>query len=138
MMKDAFTKKFEMVMTLELSRIGGSTKNLLEIVKKLKEKDIHLFIANQQIDTSTPTGAMFFTIASVFATYEGDLIKERVVSRLQNAKKKGKVLERRTDLNEITKSKVIQMKSENIGLKKIATETKVAVKTVRNFLSEVA
>ena len=81
---------------------------------------------------------MFFTFASVFATYEGDLIKERVVSRLQNAKKKGKVLERRTDLNEITKSKVIQMKSENIGLKKIATETKVAVKTVRNFLSEVA
>ena len=138
MMKDAFTKKFEMVMTLELSRIGGSTKNLLEIVKKLKEKDIHLFIANQQIDTSTPTGAMFFTFASVFATYEGDLIKERVVSRLQNAKKKGKVLERRTDLNEITKSKVIQMKSENIGLKKIATETKVAVKTVRNFLSKVA
>ena len=138
MMKDAFTKKFEMVMTLELSRIGGSTKNLLEIVKKLKEKDIHLFIANQQIDTSTPTGAMFFTIASVFATYEGDLIKERVVSRLQNANKKGKVLGRRTNLNGITKSKVIQMKSENIGLKKIAAETKVAVKTVRNFLSEVA
>ena len=31
MMKDAFTKKFEMVMTLELSRVGRSTKNLLEI-----------------------------------------------------------------------------------------------------------
>jgi DNA invertase Pin-like site-specific DNA recombinase len=121
-----------------LSRIGGSTKNLLEIVKKLKEKDIHLFIANQQIDTSTPTGAMFVTIASVFATYERDLIKERVVSRLQNANKKGKVLGRRTNLNGITKSKVIQMKSENIGLKKIATKTKVAVKTVRNFLSKVA
>ncbi len=138
MMKDAFTKKFEMVMTLELSRVGRSTKNLLEIVEKLKEKDIHLFIANQQIDTSTPTGAMFFTIASAFATYERDLIKERVVSGLQNAKKKGKVLGRRTNLNEITKSKIIQMKSENIGLKKIAAETKVAVKTVRNFLSEVA
>ena len=138
MMKDAFTKKFEMVMTLELSRVGRSTKNLLEIVEKLKEKDIHLFIANQQIDTSTPTGAMFFTITSAFATYERDLIKERVVSGLQNAKKKGKVLGRRTNLNEITKSKIIQMKSENIGLKKIAAETKVAVKTVRNFLSEVA
>ena len=55
-----------------------------------------------------------------------------------NAKKKGKVLGRRTNLNEITKSKIIQMKSENIGLKKIAAETRVAVKTVRNFLSEVA
>ena len=138
MMKDAFLKKFEMVMTLELSRVGRSTKNLLEIVEKLKEKDINLFIANQQIDTSTPTGAMFFTIASAFATYERDLIRERVISGLQNAKKKGKVLGSKTNLNGLTKSKILEMRSNKIGLKKIAAETKIAVKTIRNFLSEVA
>ena len=138
MMKDAFLKKFEMVMTLELSRVGRATKNLLEIVEKLKEKDINLFIANQQIDTSTPTGSMFFTIASAFATYERDLIRERVISGLQNAKKKGKVLGRKTNLNGLTKSKILEMRSNNIGLKKIAAETKIAVKTIRNFLSEVA
>ena len=138
MMKDAFLKKFEMVMTLELSRVGRSTKNLLEIVEKLKEKDINLFIANQQIDTSTPTGSMFFTIASAFATYERDLIRERVISGLQNAKKKGKVLGRKTNLNGLTKSKILEMRSNKIGLKKIAAETKIAVKTIRNFLSEVA
>ena len=138
MMKDAFFKKFEMVMTLELSRVGRSTKNLLEIVEKLKEKDINLFIANQQIDTSTPTGSMFFTIASAFATYERDLIRERVISGLQNAKKKGKVLGRKTNLNRLTKSKILEMRSNKIGLKKIAAETKIAVKTIRNFLSEVA
>ena len=138
MMKDAFSKKFEMVMTLELSRIGRSTKNLLEIVEKLKEKDINLFIANQQIDTSTPSGSMFFTIASAFATYERDLIRERVISGLQNAKNKGKVLGRKTNLCGLTKNKIIQMKSNNIGLKKIAAECKVAVKTVRTVLGEVA
>ena len=138
MMKDAFFKKFEMVMTLELSRVGRSTKNLLEIVEKLKEKDINLFIANQQIDTSTPTGSMFFTIASAFATYERDLIRERVISGLQNAKKKGKGLGRKTNLNGLTKSKILEMRSNKIGLKKIAAETKIAVKTIRNFLSEVA
>ena len=138
MMKDAFSKKFEMVMTLELSRMGRSTKNLLEIVEKLKEKDINLFIANQQIDTSTPSGAMFFTIASAFVTYEKELIKERVVSGLQSAKKKGKVLGRKTNLCGITRNKIIQMKSNNIGLKKIAVECSVAVKTIRTVLSEVA
>ena len=138
MMKDAFLKKFEMVMTLELSRVGRSTKNLLEIVEKLKEKNINLFIANQQIDTSTPTGSMFFTIASAFATYERDLIRERVISGLQNAKKKGKILGRKTNLNGLTKSKILEMRSNKIGLKKIAAETKIAVKTIRNFLSEVA
>ena len=138
MMKDAFSKKFEMVMTLELSRIGRSTKNLLEIVEKLKDKDINLFIANQQIDTSTPSGSMFFTIASAFATYERDLIRERVISGLQNAKKKGVVLGRKTNLNGITKNKIIEMKSQNIGLKKIAFETKVSVQTIRKLLKEVA
>ena len=138
MMKDAFSKKFEMVMTLELSRIGRSTKNLLEIVEKLKEKDINLFIANQQIDASTPSGAMFFTIASAFATYERDLIRERVISGLQNAKKKGVVLGRKTNLNGITKNKIIEMKSGSIGLKKIAFETKVSVQSIRKLLSKVA
>ena len=138
MMKDAFSKKFEMVMTLELSRIGRSTKNLLEIVEKLKEKDINLFIANQQIDTSTPSGSMFFTIASAFATYERDLIRERVISGLQNAKKKGVVLGRKTNLNGMTKNKIIEMKSQNIGLKKIAFETKVSVQSIRKLLSKVA
>ena len=138
MMKDAFSKKFEMVMTLELSRIGRSTKNLLEIVEKLKDKDINLFIANQQIDTSTPSGSMFFTIASAFATYERDLIRERVISGLQNAKKKGVVLGRKTNLNGMTKNKIIEMKSQNIGLKKIAFETKVSVQTIRKLLKEVA
>ena len=138
MMKDAFSKKFQMVMTLKLSRIGRSTKNLLEIVEKLKEKDINLFIANQQIDTSTPSGSMFFTIASAFATYERDLIRERVISGLQNAKKKGVVLGRKTNLNGITKNKIIEMKSRSIGLKKIAFETKVSVQTIRKLLKEVA
>ena len=138
MMKDAFSKKFEMVMTLELSRMGRSTKNLLEIVEKLKDKDINLFIANQQIDTSTPSGSMFFTIASAFATYERDLIRERVISGLQNAKKKGVVLGRKTNLNGITKNKIIEMKSGSIGLKKIAFETKVSVQTIRKLFREVA
>ena len=138
MMKDAFSKKFEMVMTLELSRIGRSTKNLLEIVEKLKDKDINLFIANQQIDTSTPSGSIFFTIASAFATYERDLIRERVISGLQNAKNKGVVIGRKTNLNGITKNKIIEMKSRSIGLKKIAFETKVSVQTIRTLLKEVA
>ena len=51
---------------------------------------------------------------------------------------KGKVLGRKTNLNGITKSKILEMRSHNIGLKKIAAETKIAVKTIRNFLKEVA
>ena len=60
---------------------------------------------------------------------------ERIVSGLENAKRKGKTLGRKTNLNSQTKKTILEMKSKNVGLKKIASETKVAVKTIREFLS---
>ena len=38
MMKDAFVRKFEMVITLELRRLGSLPKHMIEIVDKFKEK----------------------------------------------------------------------------------------------------
>ena len=86
MMKDAFVRKFEMVITLELSRLGSSLKHMIEIVDKFKEKKIQLFIVNQQIDTSSATGFMFFSIMTSIANYEKELISERVKSGLKIAR----------------------------------------------------
>ena len=135
MLKDAISRKFEMVMTLELSRLGRSVKNMCEIVDLLKSKNIHLFIKNQNVDTSTTVGEFFFNIMNSVAQYEKDLIRERVVSGLENAKRKGVVLGRRTNLTPQVETKIREMKSKNIGLKKIATECSVAVKTGRIVLA---
>ena len=53
----------------------------------------------------------------------------------KKAREKGVVIGRRTNLNEITKSRIIEMKLQGIGLKKIAKETRVAVRTIRKVLS---
>ena len=62
LLKDAMHRKFEMVMTLELSRLGRSVSNMCEIVDLLKSKNIHLFIKNQNIDTNSIVGEFFFNI----------------------------------------------------------------------------
>ena len=64
----------------------------------------------------------------------GKLIREA----LENAKRKGVVLGRKTNLTPQIERKIREMKFNNIGLKKIATECAVAVKTVRNVLADVA
>mgnify|MGYP001495966311 CR=1 FL=1 len=133
MMKDAFSRKFETVMCLELSRIGRNTKHLLDTVEKLDSKKIDLYIHNQQIDTSTPTGKLFFTVASAFSNFERDLIRERVVSGLQNAKKKGKILGRRSNLTHDVKIQIEQLRKEGIGIKKIAKKFHVAPDTIRKM-----
>ena len=136
MMKDAFVRKFEMVITLELSRLGSSLKHMIEIVDKFKEKKIQLFIVNQQIDTSSATGFMFFSIMTSIANYERELISERVKSGLQNAKRKGIVLGRRTNLTPEVEEEIIQLKKEGVGYNTLAKRLSVSVKTIRKVLSQ--
>ena len=136
MMKDAFVRKFEMVITLELSRLGSSLKHMIEIVDKFKEKKIQLFIVNQQIDTSSATGFMFFSIMTSIANYERELISERVKSGLENAKRKGIVLGRKTNLTPEVEEQIIQLKSEGVGYNTLAKRLSVSVKTIRKVLSQ--
>ena len=138
MMKDAFVRKFEMVITLELSRLGSSLKHMIEVVDKFKEKKIQLFIVNQQIDTSSATGYMFFSIMTSIANYERELISERVRSGLENAKRKGIVLGRKTNLTPEIEEKIIQLKKEGVGYNTLAKRLSVSVKTIRKVLSQVA
>ena len=135
MMKDAISRKFEMVATLELSRLGRSVKNMCEIVDLLKSKNIHLFIKNQNVDTSVPVGEFFFNIMNSVAQYEREIIRERIVSGLENAKRKGVRLGKKSNLTPQVREKIIEMKSKGTGLKKIATECAVGVKTVRMVLA---
>tara|TARA_Y100001934_G_scaffold257886_1_gene327493 strand:- start:1133 stop:1714 length:582 start_codon:yes stop_codon:yes gene_type:complete len=134
--KDAFARRFQMVMTLELSRIGRNTSHLLELVDFFQHKNIDLYIHNQQVDTSTATGKLFFTVASAFMTFERDCTAERVSSGIRNARKKnGGVWGRRTNLTPTIEDKIKEMRSKQIGLKKIAAECSVGVKTVRTVLA---
>ena len=136
MMKDAFVRKFEMVITLELSRLGASLKHMIEVVDKFKEKKIQLFIVNQQIDTSSATGYMFFSIMTSIANYERELISERVKSGLENARRKGVVLGRKTNLTPEVEEQIIQLKSEGVGYNTLAKRLSVSVKTIRKVLSQ--
>jgi DNA invertase Pin-like site-specific DNA recombinase len=135
MLKDALIRKFDVVATLELSRLGRNVKNMCEIGDLLKQKKINLFVKNQNIDTSTIVGELFFHIINSIAQYERDLTAERIISGLENAKRKGVILGRKTNLNSQTRKTILELKSKKIGLKKIAVETKVSVATIRKVLS---
>ena len=44
-----------------LSRLGRSTKDLIELVELSRERGVHLVSLKEQIDTSTPAGKLLFT-----------------------------------------------------------------------------
>ncbi|MDG2001037.1 MAG: recombinase family protein, partial [Alphaproteobacteria bacterium] len=62
MMKDSFSKRFDMVMTLELSRLGCNLKHMIEVVETLKQRGVDLWVKNQMIDTSQVGGMLVYNI----------------------------------------------------------------------------
>ena len=134
MMKDAMSRKFEMVMTLELSRLGRSVSHMCQIVDLLKSKKIDLFVKNQNVDTSSIVGEFFFNIMNAVSQYEKDLITERVVSGLKSARKKGRIGGRPTNLNADSREKILELKSKGVGIRKIARECSVGIQTVYNVI----
>ena len=72
-----------------LSRLGRSTKNLIELTELFQENGINLVSLKEAIDTSTPTGKLLFTLMSAIAQFERDVIAERTKEGLAAARARG-------------------------------------------------
>ena len=70
--------------------MGRSTKDLIELVELLKEKEVQLVSLKESIDTSTPTGKLLFTLMSAMAQFERDVIAERTQEGLKAARARGR------------------------------------------------
>lgn len=80
----------DMVIVESLSRLGRSTKDLIELVELFREKEVQLISLKEQIDTTTPTGKLIFTLMSALAQFERDVIAERTREGLKAARARGR------------------------------------------------
>jgi DNA invertase Pin-like site-specific DNA recombinase len=82
------------ILTLEVSRLARSTKQLCEIIEIVKKKCLRLsIIGSINVDCSNgeidPMTNAFIQMSGVFAELELRIIRERVRSGMTNAKAKG-------------------------------------------------
>ena len=73
-----------------LSRLGRSTRDLLDIADMLNKKGVNLISLKESIDTTSPTGKCFFTIMAAFAQFERDVIVQRTNEGLNAARARGR------------------------------------------------
>lgn len=73
-----------------LSRLGRSTKDLIELTELFEQKGVHLVSLKEQIDTSTSTGKLLFTLMSAIAQFERDVIADRTREGLKSARARGR------------------------------------------------
>jgi len=75
----------------KLDRLARSLKDLISIVESLKARNIGVISINDNIDTSTIQGTLFFQIFGAFAEFERNLICERTRAGLDAARSRGKL-----------------------------------------------
>jgi len=73
-----------------LSRLGRSTKNLIELMELFNEKGVNLVSLKECIDTTTPTGKLLFTLISAISQFERDCLAERTKEGLSAARARGR------------------------------------------------
>lgn len=87
-------KEFGGLVIYKFDRWARSTKELVDHMERLIEKDIAVYSYSENIDLSQSMGRAMLTIISAFAQLERDIIRERTVAGLNRARAQGKKLGR--------------------------------------------
>jgi DNA invertase Pin-like site-specific DNA recombinase len=133
LMSDAHRRHFDAVIVWKFDRFARSVSHLLRALETFKALGIEFVSLSEQVDTSTPTGKMVFTVLGAVAELERSLIAERVRAGLRNAKAKGKQLGR--PRVEVDLTRIKSLRSEGRSWAAIGVEMGIGEGTVRRASS---
>lgn len=89
LLKDATARKINMVAAWSVDRLGRSMQHLVSFLTELQAVGCNLYLHQQALDTTTPSGRAMFQMCGVFAEFERCMIQERVVSGMARAREAG-------------------------------------------------
>jgi DNA invertase Pin-like site-specific DNA recombinase len=139
--KAAARREFDIVMAWSVDRLGRSLQDLVACLTELHTLKIDLFLHQQGLDTTTPTGRAMFQMSGVFAEWERAIIRERIMAGIARARTTGKTKTGRPigrpSIPATTERKIREALTKgNAGIRKIAARHGVGVGTVQRIKRE--
>lgn len=83
----SFVRNGDIVIVESISRFARNTKDLLELIEKLNNKNVKFISVKENIDTNTATGKFMLTVFGAVSELEREYIKQRQFEGIQIAKK---------------------------------------------------
>jgi DNA invertase Pin-like site-specific DNA recombinase len=115
MLKSVMRGEIQMVAAWDVSRLGRSLQHLTGLLADIHAKQCDLYLHQQGIDTTTPSGKAMFGMMGVFAEFERSMIRERVNAGLDRARAQGKRLGR-PPVSPAVKRKVMALRADGLSM----------------------
>jgi DNA invertase Pin-like site-specific DNA recombinase len=123
-----------------LDRLGRTVFEVIDNVGKIHEKDAHLRVIVQNIDTSTATGRMLIPVFSMLAELEVELRRERAAAGISIARASGRRLGRRPGISEEAMKtahmakKMYESKEPQYSVREICGALNISFRTLYKYL----
>ena len=85
-----YVRRGDTVIVESISRFARNTRDLLDLVEQLTEKQVEFVSRKEAIDTTTPTGKFMLTVFAAVSELEREYILQRQREGIAIAKKQGK------------------------------------------------
>jgi DNA invertase Pin-like site-specific DNA recombinase len=131
--RDAARRKIDVVMAWSVDRLGRSLQHLVQFLGDLHAGGVDLYLHQQGIDTTSPSGKAMFQMLGVFAEFERAMIRERVQAGLARARSQGKRLGRPPTAAATEQAILADLKAGALGMRKIAAKHGVGVSVVQRL-----
>lgn len=134
LLKGATRKDFDIILVWSVDRLGRNIQDLISFLNEIQSVECDLYLHQNGIDTSTPSGRLMFGMLSLFADFERSIISERTRAGIERARKQGKKIGRPSNMNDGLVESIKYMRSQGLGIRRIATDLKVGVSSVYKVL----
>jgi len=133
LMADAHRRRFDAVAVWKFDRFARSVSHLLHALETYNALGINFVSLSEQIDTSTPTGKMVFTVLGAVAELERSLIAERVRAGIRNARAKGKKIGRPRVA--VDAARIAVLRAQGFSWSRVCLETGIGKGTAQRAFS---
>lgn len=119
-----------------LSRLGRSSKDLLNLIDAWDAKGVKLVSLKENIDTSTPTGKLLLTVLSAICQFERDITVQRTQEGLKAARARGRKGGRPKANSQAVERAVRLYDSQTQSIKEITEMTGISSATLYRAIRE--
>jgi len=130
LLANARVRRFDIVLVWKLDRWGRSVADCIRSIQELVALDVRFLAVTQNLDTDekNPMARFMLHILAAFGELEREMIRERVLTGLRNAKAKGTALGRPKRV--FRRDKAIELHNQGKSWREVAEILGIPVSTV--------